>query len=108
MNKEELLAKAKEENKGMDIADLDIQRRGAYISYFIGIFGIVLVDIINGIVFKFVNHGPNMVITLMAFIAFLYKYIKLKKTHELIVAIIYLLLTIMFLVFWILQLVKVF
>ena len=107
MNKEEILAKAQNDNKGMDVADLDAQKKGAYIGYFVGIIGILLIDIINGIVFKNVNHGPNMVIALMCFSAFITKYIKLKKTHELIVAILYGLLSIMFLVFWILQLVKV-
>ena len=107
MDKNEILAKAQSENKGMDIADLDAQKKGAYIGYFVGIIGIILIDIINGIVFKSVNHGPNMVIALMCFSAFITKYIKLRKTHELIVAICYALLGVMFLVFWILQLVKV-
>lgn len=107
MDKDEILAKAQSENKGMDIADLDAQKKGAYIGYFVGIIGIILVDIIDGIITKHVNHGANMVIVLMCFSAFLVKYIKLKKTHELIVSILYLLLSIMFLVFWILQLLKV-
>ena len=107
MNKEEILAKAQNDNKGMDVADLDAQKKGAYIGYFVGVIGIILIDIINGIVFHNVNHGPNMVISLMCFSAFITKYIKLKKTHELFVAIIYLILSIMFFVFWILQLVKV-
>lgn len=107
MDKNEILAKAQNDNKGMDIADLDAQRKGAYIGYFVGIIGIILIDIINGIVFKTVNHGPNMVIASMCFSAFIVKYIKLRKTHELIVAIIYGLLAIMFLVFWILQLARV-
>ncbi len=107
MEKNEILKMAQEDNKGMDIADLEAQKKGAYIGYFIGIIGIILVDVINGVVFKTINHGPNMVIALMCFTAFIIKYIKLKKTHELIVSIIYALLAIMFLVFWILQLTKV-
>lgn len=107
MDKNEILKKAQEENKGMDIADLDAQKKGAYIAYFVGIIGIILVDIINGIAFKYVNHGPNMIIALMCFSAFLVKYIKLKKKHELFVALCYLSISIMFLVFWILQLVRV-
>ncbi len=107
MEKNEILKMAQEDNKGMDIADLEAQKKGAYIGYFIGIIGIILVDVINGFVFKTINHGPNMVIALMCFTAFIIKYIKLKKTHELIVSIIYALLAIMFLVFWILQLTKV-
>lgn len=107
MDKNEILAKAQSDNKGMDVADLDAQRKGAYIGYFVGIIGIIIIDIINGIVFKVINHGPNMVIALMCFTAFLVKYIKLNKSHELVVAIIYALLSVMFLVFWILQLARV-
>ena len=107
MNKEEIIAKAKKENRGLDVGVLDAQRKGAYIGYFVGIVGIIIVDIMNGIVFGNVNHGPNMVIALMCASAFLVKYIKLKKAHELIVAILYFSLAIMFLVFWILQLIRV-
>ena len=107
MNKEEILAKAKKENSGLDVADLDAQRKGAYFGYFVGILGIIIVDIMNGIVFGNVNHGPNMVISLMCASVFFVKYIKLKKAHELIVAILYFSLAIMFLVFWILQLLRV-
>ena len=71
MNKEEILAKAQNDNKGMDVADLEVQQKGAYIAYFVGIIGIILVDIINGIVFKVINHGPNMIISLMCFTAFI-------------------------------------
>ena len=107
MNKEEILKKAQNDNKGMDVADINIQYKAAYISYFIGVIGIIIVNIINGIVFGSVNHAPNMVISLMLGVAFWVKYYNLKKKHELIVALCYSLLTVMFLVFWILQLVKV-
>ena len=107
MDKEELLKKAQEENNGADLADLNVQYKATYLSYFIGIFGIVLVDIINAIVLKSVNHGANFVISAMVFVAFLYKYIKLKKKHELFVSGCYFTLSVMFLVFWILQLAKV-
>ena len=43
MNKEEILAKAQNENNGKDIADLDAQKKGAYIGYFVGIIGILLI-----------------------------------------------------------------
>ncbi len=107
MNKEEILKKAQNDNKGIDVADLNTQYKAAYISYFVGVLGIIIVNIINGIVFGSVNHAPNMVISLMLSIAFWVKYHNLKKKHELVVAICYSLLTIMFLLFWILQLVKV-
>ena len=107
MNKEEILKKAQIDNKGTDVADLSIQYKAAYFSYFVGVFGIVVVDIINGVVLGSVNHAANMVISLMLSVAFWVKYHKLKKKHEFVVALCYSLVTVMFLVFWILQLVKV-
>lgn len=107
MNKEKILNLAKKENKGEDIADLYAQQKGTWFAYIFGVCGIILVDIINGLIFKSTNHGVNMIITGMATIAFLVKYKTLKKRHELIIAIIFSLLTVMFMVFWILQLIKV-
>ena len=107
MNKEEILKKAQEDNKGFDLADLNAQQKGAYISYFVGIIGIIIVNIIDGIVLGRINYGADFVMCLMIGLAFLYKFIKLKKKHELFVTLCYFALSIMFLVFWILQLARV-
>ena len=107
MEKEEILAKAQAENKGEDVADLDVQRKGAYIAYFVGLFLIIIWDIVEGFRFHHINYGGNMSLFAMAFTAFLIKFIMLRKRHELIVAIVYGLGTITFLVLWILQLVGV-
>ncbi len=107
MDKEKILDLAKKENKGKDKADLYAQQKGALLGYIFGVCGIIAVDLVNGLVFKYVNHGANMVITGMASVAFLVKYITLKKKHELALSVFYALLTVMFMVFWILQLTKV-
>ena len=104
MERNEILAKAQEENKGKDIADLDAQRKGAYIAYFVGLFLILIWDVVEGIAFHHINFGGNMALFAMAFTAFLVKYLSLRKRHELIVAIIYGLAAVAFLVLWILQL----
>ena len=107
MDKEAILSKAQAENRGRDEADLEAQRKGAWIAYLVGITGMIAVNVINGVVLKTVNHGPNFIICLMAAAAFFIKYRMLKKKHELIVAIIYGGLALMFLAFWLLQLTKV-
>ena len=104
MEREEILAKAQAENKGKDIADLDAQRKGAYIAYFVGLTLIIIWDIVEGIRFHHINYGGNMALFAMAFTAFLVKFIKLRKRHELIVALVYGIGTVTFLVLWILQL----
>ena len=107
MEKDELLKRAQEDNKGADLADLNTQYKAAYISYFVGIIGIIIVNIIEGIILRKVNYGADMAICLMIGVAFIYKYVKLRKKHELFVSLCYISISIMFLVFWILQLVKV-
>ncbi|MCR5079337.1 MAG: DUF6442 family protein [Bacilli bacterium] len=104
MEKEEILMHAQKENKGKDVADLDAQRKGAYIAYFVGLFLIIAWDIVEGFVFHHINYGGNIAIFAMAFTAFLVKFIHLRKKHELIPMTIYGLCTIVFLVLWILQL----
>jgi hypothetical protein len=107
MNKEEILAKAQEENKGMDPADREAQKLGGLIAYIVIVWLIITVDTVNGLVLHYVNRGADFALFSMSFTMFLVKYIKLRKTHELIVAIIFGLLAIAMLVVWILQLLKV-
>jgi uncharacterized protein YybS (DUF2232 family) len=107
MTKEEILKQARVENKEKDVADLDAQRRGAYIAYFVGLFTIIVWDIVEGFIFHHINYGGNMALFAMAATAFLIKYVRLRKTHELVVGLVYSLGTIAFLVMWILQLVGV-
>ena len=107
MNKDEILQKAREEGKGVDVSDIDAQKNGAYIAYIVGILVILIWDIVEAIRFNTINFGGNMAIFSMAFTAFLVKYIKLKKKHELVVTTLYGISTIAFLVLWILQLIEV-
>ena len=107
MNKEEILAKAQTEGKGTDVADLDAQRKGAYLAYIVGIIIILIWDIVEGIRYNHINFGGNMVLFAMPFIAFMVKYIILRKKHELIVSLLYGIGFITCLVLWILQLIEV-
>ncbi len=89
MTKEEILKQARVENKEKDVADLDAQRRGAYIAYFVGLFTIIVWDIVEGFIFHHINYGGNMALFAMAATAFLIKYVRLRKTHELVVGLVY-------------------
>lgn len=104
MNKEEILAMAQSENKGRDYADIEAQRRGAWAAYMVAVILVILVDTVNGFVLHNVNRGMDFVLFTMAFVAFLTKYLKLRKRHELIVTICWGLLALSMLVVWILQL----
>lgn len=104
MDREEILAKAQKEGKEQDLPDREAQKSGAWLSYIIGVVLLILVDTVNGFVLHNVNRGADFALFSMAFIMFLTKYLRLRKRHELIVAIIWGLLATSMLVVWILQL----
>ena len=104
MERDEILKRARKENNGKDAADLDAQRRGAYAAYFVGLFAVILWDVVEGFVYKTINFGGNMCLFLMTFTAFITKYAVLKKRHELIIAAVYGVGAATFAVLWILRL----
>ncbi len=104
MNKEEILSRARNEGKGKDLADLEAQKSGAWVAYIVGVLLLIAVDTVNGFVLHYVNRGADFALFSMAFIVFLIKYLRLRKRHELIVAIIWGMLAASMLVVWIMQL----
>lgn len=104
MKKEEILAKAQSEGKERDLPDREAQRNGAWLAYIVGVILLIIVDTVNGFVLHYVNRGADFALFSMAFVVFLIKYLRLRKRHELIVTIIWGVLSLSMLAVWILQL----
>lgn len=104
MNKEDILARAQQEGKELDLPDREAQRNGAWAAYIVGVVLLILVDTVNGIVLHYVNRGADFALFSMAFVIFLIKYLRLRKRHELIVAVIWGVLALSMLAVWVLQL----
>lgn len=104
MNKEDILARAQQEGKEQDLPDREAQRNGAWAAYIVGVVLLILVDTVNGIVLHYVNRGADFALFSMAFVIFLIKYLRLRKRHELIVAVIWGVLALSMLAVWVLQL----
>ena len=107
MEREEILSKAVEDNKGMDIADLEAQKSASVAGYYVVATLILVVTLVDKAVLDKTNFGALMACFMMFSIAFLVKYIKLKRRHELIVSILYGLVAVASLVCWIMDLAKV-
>ncbi len=107
MNKEDILAKAQSEGKERDLPDREAQRNGAWVAYIVGVVLLILVDTVNGFVLHYVNRGADFALFSMAFVVFLIKYLRLRKRHELIIVIIWGLLSLSMLAVWIMQLTRV-
>lgn len=104
MNKDEILAKAQSEGKERDLPDREAQRNGAWVAYIIGVILLIVVDTVNGFVLHYVNRGADFALFSMAFVVFLIKYLRLRKRHELIITIIWGVLSLSMLAVWIMQL----
>lgn len=107
MDKQEILEKARQENKGKDIADLDAAQRGTNIAFMVGGLTIIGVCIVYLIVTGSFPYGVMSGLFVMLAVAFLVKYHYLRKKHELVVGVAYALIAVGFAVIWILQLCKV-
>ena len=104
MKKEEILTLAQNEGKERDLPDREAQRSGAWAAYIVGVILLIIVDTVNGLVLLNVNRGADFALFSMAFVVFLIKYIRLRKRHELITAIIWGALALSMLAVWIMQL----
>lgn len=90
MTKEEILEKSRLDNKGKDIEDLEVQKTATMAGFFSS-FGIcALISILSFIFTKKVSVQCWMIFFGMLSVTFFIKFFKLKKTHELIVALCYL------------------
>ena len=107
MEKEEILMKAQQENKGKDIADLEAQRKGTNIGFMVGGLAFIAIVIVETVVTGIMHYEIMGGCFLMLGTSFFVKYISLRKRHELVVAILYTLIAIGWLTFWILRLTKV-
>ena len=104
MEKEEILAKAQKENKGKDLAELEVTNKATNLAFTVGglfIVALLIADWIITGVFKYFVLGGLMV---MIAVAFIYKYVRLRKRHELVVSILYIIGEMGFLALWVTQL----
>ena len=104
MTKEEILEKSRSETAGKDIEDLEVQKNAATVAYFSSFGLCVLVSVLNWIFTRQIKVECWIVFFGMCCVAFFVKFSRLRKLHELFVALGYLLIFIALLVLFILQL----
>ncbi len=98
MNKDEILAKSREENKGRtDEMELSVIAGGGKAAYFVGMAVCVAILLLNGAlrIFESPNYNPALTFAVwgvwfsMQGAMMMYKYVKIKKKHELALSIFY-------------------
>lgn len=108
MEREELLEQSRKQNKNVDLYEQQVIAKGGNIGFSIGVFLAALFYAVENIVTGKPNFGVIAVWTAMEAGMFIYKYVKLKKSHELVFAIIFTLCSLAFIAFEILTLTGVF
>ena len=106
MNREEILAKSKQENRGQDIVGLAAARDSMQLGWVVMICLLAAVTVVDAIVFERMNNEVFFVVMAGSAAVFISKYLKLRRKHELVISAVYVILAVVFLVLWILQLVK--
>ena len=104
MTREEILEKSQNENKGKDVADIETSKTGFMIGWIMMSVLSLIVMVVDGIVFGRVSFELPFILVGSLAALFFYKFIKLHKRHELIVASVYSFAAICWLVAWIIQL----
>ncbi len=106
MNREEILAKSKLENRGQDIASLEVSRSSMLFGWIAAVCLLALVAVVEALVYNRMNNGIFFAVMAGCSAIFVNKYLRLRKRHELCIAVVYIVATVAFLIAWILQLAK--
>ena len=106
MNKEEILAKSKQENRGQDIASLEAAKSSMQIGWTVIICLLAAVSVVDALVYGRINYECFFAVMAGSAAVFAVKYAKIRKRHELVLAVLYAAAAVAFLTGWILQLVK--
>lgn len=108
MNREEILAKAQSEGREQDLPEQEAEYSGTWMAYLIGMVLLFLVILVNSIARHRVDFGAFFVLAAMCAAMSLTKYRKLRKKHELVVAILWGIVALTMFAGWILEMVGVF
>ena len=106
MDKEEILAKSKLENHGQDIANLEVSKASMLFGWITAVCVLAFVAVVEALGHDRMNSGIFFAVMAGCSAIFISKYLKLRKRHELYIAIVYIIAAIAFFISWILQLTK--
>ncbi len=104
MTKEEILAMSQNEHKGKDIADVELSKTGIRVGWIVTSCLALIAAVVDGIVFGRPAFDVLFAVASGLAVVFFCKYAKLKKTHELVVALCYSIAAAAWLVAWVIQL----
>lgn len=105
MNKEEILAKSRNENKNEDVYEKEVLKQAGYVGGITAAIVTTALFILEMVIKGGTNFGFWAILFSIFAGEFTYKAIKLKRKHEIVIAIVYILLSILLIAGFINQLV---
>jgi len=96
MNKEEILEKSRNENKNQDIYEKEILKNGTNIGAGVAAVLATVFFIIQIFVGKGMNYGLYAIVFSIPATEFVVKAVKLKRKHEIIISVLYVIAVILF------------
>ena len=103
MTREEILEMSQNEHRGRDVAEIEVSKNAFRAGWIVIITLSAIVSVVDGIVFGRPAFELLFAECVSLAIVFFYKYAKLRKRHELMIAILYTLAAAGFFAGWILQ-----
>ena len=107
MTREEVLKKSREENMGMDVAEAEAAKSGIKYGWMVTVFLSCIFVIVDGIIFSRIPSEMLSAVLSGLCTVFLSKYVKTRKRHELIVAVLYGVASLCFFISWSIQISKI-
>ena len=106
MDREEILERSRQENRGQDIANLEVSRSSIVFGWIVAVCMLAVVAVTEALKYDRMNNGIFFAVMAGCSAIFIRKYLKLRKRHELIISIVYAAAAAAFFVAWVLQMAR--
>lgn len=106
MNRDEILEKSRIENQNKDIVNIETSKAGIRAGWIVTVCLAAIAAILDGVFFGRPAYDILFAVMTGLAVVFFCKYAKLKKMHELIVAICYSIGSFGFLIGWVMQIIN--
>lgn len=107
MNKEDILERSRKENKNQDVFEKEVMKEGGNIGAIVAAILATIFFVIQIALGEGMNYGLYAVVFSILATGFVVKAIRLKRVHEIVVAIIYIVAVLLFTMAHICQLISV-
>ncbi|MEN6410719.1 MAG: DUF6442 family protein [Anaerolineaceae bacterium] len=89
MKKEEILEKSREENKNQDVFEKEVMRDAGNIGAVVAVILATIFFVIQILLGEGMNYGLYAIVFSVTATGFIFKSIRMKRKHEIVVAVIY-------------------